>query len=198
MGDGQDYGICALSMIRRGDELTVMLVAGKSYTEDDKNKTIGMAKNMLSLTPKWGVLEEYRQKTGWYDLKWDVVQPTNGKGLWQHILLIRFDLKTQTYSARYVIPHLSNLMLTLCDDDVVISRRKQESHSQYSIESTIHIEDYTTLFELAKTCVLLPAYIDYRVTYIKSEDRKTELVNNIEKSLKARRLIESLPENIVY
>jgi hypothetical protein len=183
MNDGHDYAICGLSMIRREDELSIMLVVGKAYTEDDKNKTINMAKNFFNFKSMKRADKEYAEITNFDNIEWDIKQPSNANGLWQHTVLIRFNLKEKNYSERYVLINLSKSSYYVKDDDT-FSLEKQNSN--INIKSSFNIHNYTTLFEIAKTCVLMPSYIDYRFTFIKPENRQTKLINNLSKSPKKK------------
>jgi hypothetical protein len=181
-GDSEEFGISSVSMVRRGDELSVMLVAGKSYHEEEKDKVIEQAKTIIPTKPS---LEKHINETKSEEEDWDITHPDNSPELWQHILLVRFDLKTKTHSARYLMKELSRGFFMLHDDPEIQLPKGMSS-------SANKLENYSTLFDLAKTAVLIPAYIDFRITYIKNEDVNTAFGNMLSNSLKKKRDAKTL------
>lgn len=187
IGDGKEFGISSVSMVRRGDELSIMLVAGKSYYEDEKLEAIELAKNVIPTKPSLEKHITSINNTSTNEV-WDVTHPDNSPELWQHILLVRFNLKSKTHSARYLMKELSKGFLVLHDDPDLPPPSGTGA-------GTDELSNYSTLFDLAKTSVLMPAYINYRLTYVKSEDVKTRFGIGLTGSLKKQREAKVLNSN---
>jgi len=183
-GDGEEFGICSVSMVRRGDELSIMLVAGKTYNEDDKKSAIELLKNVkLNFTK-----QELDRLSKFNKQECDLVHPANAPELWQNRLLVRFDLKSKTHSARYLMQETTRGFIILHDDPDLLLLSEIKSKSE-------RLEKYATLFELAKTSVLIPAYIDYRKTYIKTEQVHTNFGKRLKNSFKRRKDANSLSKD---
>jgi hypothetical protein len=185
VGNNNEFGISSVSMVRRGDELSVMLVAGKSYHEAEKLEAIKLAKTVILTKPS---LEKQINKVSPCNEIWDLTHTENSPGLWQHILLVRFNLKSKTHSARYLMQELSKGFLVLHDDpDLPLPNGKEPGVDELS--------NYSTLFDLAKTSVLIPAYINYRLIYVKNEGVKTSFGVGLIGSLKKQREAAALNSN---
>ncbi len=183
-GDSGEFGICSVSMVRRGNELSMMLVAGKTYNEDEKKYTIEQLKNVK---PNF-TQQELDSLGNFNKQEWDIVHPTNAYELWQNILLVRFDLKNKTHSAKYLMQELTKGLIILHDDPDLLLLSEIKSKSE-------ELEKHATLFELAKTSVLIPAYIDYRKTYIKTEQVYTNFGKRLKNSFKRKREANSLSKD---
>jgi hypothetical protein len=190
---GNSYALISTSMIRRDDELCVMLTAGA--TGDDLEELQSMASrdldaDMERLNP---VPLDRMLKTG-------PVMLEQYPELLRVEALARFHLRRRMIDARYLLLDGGSFFKVITDDDIMHysadQKRRDQTRSwdERRKSDAEAIEERAALFELMKTVVLLPAYLRAKVTLIEQESKPTKLSQEITASAKAQREIQRVPE----
>jgi len=189
---GNSYALIATSLIRRGDELCVMLTAGAAGTDLDELQA------MVDHTAdpdegQWlkAVRPEASLKTG-------PVMLEQYPELLRVEAMARFNLRYRTIDARYVFLDGGSFFKVITDDDIMYALAERDNVDRdwdaQRQKGSEGIEQRAALFELMKTVVLLPAYLRAKVTLIDEESRPTKLSREAKNSSKAQREIKRVPE----
>ena len=169
--NAEEFVIAGVSLIRRGNEVTMLFNTGQ---------IIDTAKKTEELLP----IEEMQKSIGKEQLEIakdkirEAVKLNDDPNLWKILIACRFDLKSQTIDARYIAKDQGNSFTILTDDltgfMVDGDWRNPESEETYK-HLAKKVEDYNSIFELAKACLFLPNYFNYFEDEIVDEEFDTEV-----------------------
>jgi hypothetical protein len=167
---GKQFSFAGVSMVRHGQEVSFLLLGG--VESDLTAETESIRNSVRKTTPvgeRWRIptrpLEEHR------------AEPLLGSDrYWKHDLLLRLDLSTRTEQARYVLQDWGGSFFVQTDDAAVLSECKNsDAILAAGLEA---VERCAVLFEVAKTCLLLPEYYRFKIKIAREERRPTGLTTN--------------------
>ena len=181
---GNEFVIGGVSIIRRKQEVTVLILAGQKT--DTVKVTAGIDPNPdVIVTPG---KEEIHPAEG---LKYQAV-PLNGNvNLWKTLIACRFDLNTQTNDARYVAEDYGAAYSIRTDDVSGFTKPNGDfinDSMKTSYENSLEeIQTYDALFEFAKISLFLPSYFDKFESDIIAEDHDTQFKAHVTKPTERRK-----------
>ena len=186
--DSPSFGFRSASMIRRGDELTMLL----SLAEQPEVNVIGRLElgmgEMLDVRPEKRALIESA------DLRRETygesrIVTIEGTDLLPSLAAVRFDLKKRIFAGRCFFRDMGDRWNT--ETDVLASFAGEIDEDNPAFQNLVkQLDKYGTVWELAKALTLLPAYLDAKVTLITKEKRETRISSL---PLSRRREIERAP-----
>ena len=182
------FGVASVSFVRFGNELTLALLTGRHCNIDEETKT-------LKNRPRPVILPHRRHLD--MDSKEPVqaLQLHEGSALWKTIALARLDVKSETIDARYVLKDCGPSYDVVCDDMSILADGAISSvvddPEKFLSDMTERLKPYRALFDLCKTCALLPHYVNERDEYIGVERHPTGFLD-FRKKLKNKKWIEPL------
>lgn len=180
--DGAEFGIGGLSLVRDGDEVTVLAVAGKACDVDEARGQLTDLSTAKNLKP-W--LRVGRQQPH------GVVTLTGTSDLWKRDVAIRLDLSSGAEEVRYLLVDEGDLYLVRTDDPVIYRElQNPEKRRQESIDA---ITAEAVLFEVSRTSLLLPAYFAFKIRTVRTKQLPTKLKNSLEHSGRRRSEAKTLP-----
>lgn len=178
MNDGIEYIIASASMVRRGPELTVLLTAGEKGQREHLNRlSFEDAVKYSEIRPDESLPDEPVMLKGAPDFV-------------KSYAACRFDLDAMTIQVRYLMLDAGRFRVVYSDDPDALAPLSEEERSNLLNTSSGKLDNRATLWELAKTAVLLPSYIQARIEFVKDESQSTALALQARKSLKVRLAIE--------
>ncbi|KWU26312.1 hypothetical protein AS149_25310 [Burkholderia cenocepacia] len=186
--DSPSFGFRSASMIRRGDELTMLL----SLAEQPEPDVIARLEHGLGAEldvrhEKRALLERAESRREAYGN--NRVVAIEGTNLLPSLAAVRFNLKTRAFAGRCFLRDMGDRWNT--ETDVLSAFMGQVDEDDPAFQSLVsQLDKYKTVWEMAKALTLLPAYLDAKVTLIKTERRATRLANL---PLSKRREIERAP-----
>jgi len=174
--NGMEFYIGHTSLVRRGDDVTVLLHAGRKFTEEEKlrveteyldvNSLIIPRKKKLGFT-----VDESRKNK--------VVNYLDRDDLWLHLIAVRFDVQMKTIDIRYFAKDCEGMYEALSDDFSAVNIVKEGKISEEDKERYIgylkSLEEFNSLFEFAKYCMCLPKFMELNEDKIVSIDYPTNL-----------------------
>lgn len=179
--DGKEFVIGGVSLVRRGSEITVLMITGLIcdtkkiiFSNEDFEPTPG--KENLNYNPE----KEERP-----------VLLNENPQYWKTLLVCRFDLNSETIDARYIAKELTNSFNITTDDISGFLNQEgefiNESFEEIFKDNLEGIENFSSLFEVGKLCLYLPYYLNLYEDYIIAEDHDTEFKRKINKPLHKRK-----------
>lgn len=188
---GNSYALISTSMVRRDDELCVMLTAGASGSDLEELETMPNR----AVDEGGGYLKSVRLDPM---LKTEPVMLEQYPELLRVEAMARFDLRQRTIDTRYLFLDGGSFYKVITDDDIMYDMsgrdhpdREWERHREAGAQG---IEQRAALFEVMKTVVLLPAYLRAKVTLIEQESKPTKLAQQAAASAKVEKEIQRVPE----
>jgi len=181
MDSAADYVVAGVSLLRRGSELTVLLVAGEKAQP--------------------GALKVYKEEdfidySGVKVEESNPVEPVRLSGAPDYVqayVACRFNIDSRELQVRYLMLDAGRHFVVHTDDPHSLTPLSEDKISAQLNASNKILEQRATLFELAKTAVLLPSYVHARAGKIEEEIKVTALAKQAKKSLKVRRALEAVP-----
>jgi hypothetical protein len=167
---GKQFSFAGVSMVRHGQEVSLLLLGG--VESDLAAESEGVRSRVRAAHPvgeQWRIpakpLEEHH------------AEPLlESDRYWKHDLLLRLDLSTKTEQARYVLQDWGGSFFVQTDDAAVLS--ECEDSDAILAAGLEAVERCAVLFEVAKTCLLLPEYFRFRVKIAREERRPTALATD--------------------
>lgn len=176
-----EYVVAGASMLRRGSELTVLLVAGeKAQWESQKVYKREDFVDYSGVEPDESNPEEPVRLQGFPEYT-------------QAYAACRFNIPSRELELRYLMLDAGRYFVVHTDDpDSLTPLSEQEIEKQLAVSNT-ELERRATLFELAKTVVLLPSYVNSRIKDIEETVQSTGLAAQAKKSFVVRKALEKVP-----
>mgnify|MGYP000226898079 CR=1 FL=1 len=185
--DGHSFSILGASYVRRGDELSMLMVVGEQFPDEALQQLKDRATEpYLSMPHKPDMPQLNTQDS-------QVVFVDSEKHLVRDLVLCRFNLKTKQLDARCLMRDMDNRYAVLTDiDETLLVLRDHEAMAE---RMGYELDKASVIWEVAKTLLLLPSYLAARITVQRVEQRTTKLGLQLQNSLKARRaMVPALPE----
>lgn len=186
--EGNEYVVGGISMVRRNNEITVLIQAGE-ITDIEKIEIPDIENNGIT-TPGKEKLREERS----YDLNPETL---NGNPDYLKSLIIcRFDLDSETIDGRFVAKDFGTAFQITTDE---ISGFLQEGNFisadlKTAYESQLKaIEKYNPVFEVAKAALHLPSYFNTFEDKLDTENHETGYKNLVKSPFAKReyRMVDS-------
>ncbi|AGU51560.1 bacteriophage T5 orf172 domain-containing [Variovorax paradoxus B4] len=154
----EEFGFSSISLIRVEKEVTALLVAGQKCNLEDETKNIHKLWESTEALPHRAHIAPDE------DLIARAEPLVEDPDLWKTVVLLRFDLETKTVDAQYVFHDCGTTYTGKTDDVSAFLDEKGEFFSEkikkQFEQSASAMKDYGTLFELCKTCLLLPTFFE--------------------------------------
>ncbi len=190
-GDDEEFCVSGVSMIRHGNELNIMMLAGMIC---DLNKITAEISELQSGHPpphKAGLAPDP-------SLERRAAPLIEGKDLWKTIVHCRIDLKSSSMDVRYIAQDWGDLFQAHTDNISVLMNSKGEflrpEYEQVAKNTEKNISKYQSLFEFIKACTSLPAFIHNKEDLLRTERHPTKL-KNIQQSTKSRKALKLVPNS---
>ena len=162
---GDQYGLAGASLIRHGDEVSVVLVAGKHCDLEEETARLKDEARDGSAYPGREGIKPHPQ------LQREAAALSKTGNLQKLLVLTRFDLRTKTTQVRYILTDCGDSYTILTDDPVSMP---VEGGPELLAEMVDQLEQQAVLFELTKSMLLLPSYFAFKITLVRDEERLTE------------------------
>lgn len=166
-GDGRQWGVGGVALVRHQEIVTVMLIAGRSYDENESPIP----------TPDWGDSgrEWLRPHPSRHVER--VPLADNASDLWRTIVFVRLNIGERSVVNRFVFTDIGTAYLVLMDDlnqlrDFLADISEEALNRMYD-----KLAEHDTLFEICKTCILLPEYFAFKITLVRDEDPPARLAS---------------------
>jgi hypothetical protein len=156
---GDEFAVGGLSLIRHGDELSMMLVGGTVADLEEESSHVA---TLEVSTPFPG-----REKIRADDDLAPRAEPLGEFGdLWKTLVLVRFDLKRRAQEVRYILHDGGDHFSVTTDDAIALTPSTDSAVLQKLIQN---MDRYGVLFELCRTAIELHAYFNFKVTLVREE-----------------------------
>lgn len=188
--NGKEFVIGGLSLVRQGNEVSILMQAGESYDKKQADKyfeenTRQTIEQSISPTKKALGLHLENEE----DPK--VVHFKDRSDLWAHNIAILFDLKDKTIDIRYVARD-ENISFKVFTDDFHALFHSQDKLSKkeikdYYVNQLKELSNYEAVFDFAKYCLALPFYVFENEDKIVDVNYETNLSSIIKGPLSRRK-----------
>jgi hypothetical protein len=170
---GKTYGFSSVSLIRFGREVSMILLAGRICDLEKESVRIREFEPTESFAHRAHIqpnADEVLRAAPLFE----------GSDLWKTVVLARFELDSRTVDVRYVYEDWGRLYHGETDDrnsflDNTGNFINEKAKVAYE-KSGNRISEYDALFELCKTCLMLPKYFDVHDDEIVIERHATEFL----------------------
>jgi hypothetical protein len=148
----EEFGVLSISLVKHKSEVSIVMLAGQKCDLSEKTKDLkghSTGQHFNGVEPD-------------ESLKIEAVPLLPNSDLWRTIVLVRFDLESSTLDARYIYQDAGRSFNGCTDDMDCFLNHEGKFHSK-ELENAfktinIKIEQYSSLFELCKTALFLPAF----------------------------------------
>lgn len=174
---GTKYGIGGAALIRHGNEISALLLAGQKTDLSERTREIREAITDHVFPGKESIKPAE-------DRTREAVPLLGNREFWQTLVLIRFDLETITFDVRYILTDWGN-SFDVQTDDTSIFRSEVPPHDflpeyeQLMKKQLSEIGRYETLFELCKTALYLPLFFEEHAEDIRIENHPTKFLEQV-------------------
>jgi hypothetical protein len=188
--NGHGFSILGASYIRRGDEISMLMVVGEQMPEAELEKVRQTLTEPSLIAPNKPDLPPTD------DSKAGIVFIDEEKHLVRDIALCRFNLKEKRLDARCLLQDMGSKYAMVTDVPEVVQCATDRDKLIQSM--TEKLDKAGVVWESAKMLLLLPAYLDTRITFKRTEQRRTKFGLQVQNSLKYKRSVaDALPESKV-
>lgn len=184
--DGDEFGFASISLIRFGSEISVVLTGGLKCDLAAETKVLNEAWETMQANPNRSHIKPDE------NLQHRAEPLPEDQALWKIVTLLRLDVETKTVDARYVFKDCGNTYSGHTDDVSAYLDEDGKIADEFKTqigEANESLKRYGALFELAKTCLLLPVYFDNNDDDIEIQRHPTEF-KEFRKQLKNKKTIE--------
>lgn len=188
---GEQYEFSSASLVRFGHEVSMILLAGQECDlAAEAEKIKGKVEENVTPLPHRAHVKPADE------LELRAEPLFENSNLWKTVVLIRFDNRSKTVDARYLLRDAGKMYFIFSDDpesyirpDGQFWNEQTEQVYKSAIES---IGVHSALFELCKTCLLLPTYALHFESDIVVERHPTELLD-FRKKVSNRKTVSLVP-----
>jgi len=173
---GEEFIVAGVSIIRRNNEVTVLMITGRQKTED-----ISIDKSSLNFQTnnpdKTKIIEEAKETLKNNDLIYEYID--EDKKYIKVLVVCRIDLETMTIDSRYIAEE-TNLMFNVVTDDIdgflnLKGEFISEDIKKAYFNCKEKIEEFTAIFEVIKLSLYLPYFFNMNEELIVEEVLDTNL-----------------------
>jgi hypothetical protein len=160
--NGKTFIIGGLSLVRQGNEVSILMQAGESYDKqqaDEYFKKHTRSSIEQSLIPSKKALGMHLEN----EEEPRVVNFKERSDLWAHNVAMLFDLKSKSIDLRFVARD-ENISFSLFSDDFFAIFHSQDKLTKDKIKEYYgnhlkKLSNYDAVFDFAKYCLALPYYV---------------------------------------
>jgi hypothetical protein len=193
--NGKTFIISGLSLVRQGNEVSILMQAGESY---DKEAADGYFKEFTRSSIEDSIIPS-KKSLGMHlesNEEPKVVNFKDKNDLWAHNVAILFDLKNKSIDIRFVARD-ENVSFKLFTDDfyaIFLSQNKvsKEKIKVFYENHLKELSNYDAVFDFAKYCLALPYYVFENEARIVAVTYETQL-NSIIKNPGSKREFSAVP-----
>ena len=172
--DNNEFIIAGISIIRRGDEITVLAITGKKGIEEIKPNLKDF--NFADHPNKKKMITEFKESIKGKDFEYEYIDD-NRKYI-KVLAVCRIDLETLTIDARYIAEE-TNFSFNIITDEIdsfidAKGNLKPEYEDLYK-NNIKRIDNFNAIFEAVKISLYLPYYFNLNENKIIEETLDTEL-----------------------
>ena len=175
------FGFAAANMVRRGDELAMLLVLGEQRPREDTDRIL------RDVT--WVRLNPNKPHLKSVDLADNEPMHLADSELLRTLALVRFNLKERRVESRQLMHELTKSFHVISDNELMFPRRADGTLGGVA-SATEKLDALGSVWEIAKTLVMLPSYLAARIDVMKTEEHLTQLGTELRTSMKAKRAVE--------
>lgn len=175
------FGFVSASVVRRGDELSMLLVLGEQAPPENAQKLVDDV-GTVNFNPN----KQFLKTVDLADNKPMYLPDT---ALLRTLALVRFNLKERRVESRQLMRELTNSFMVTTDSERMFPSRPGEPHTG-AAGAAEELDAVASVWEVAKTLILLPSYLLARVEVMRTEEKRTQLGAEMTSSLKAKRAVE--------
>lgn len=179
------YAVRAANLVRRGDELIVMLTMGEQLTQDRLADLSRQLDPLEGLSPSKPSLAADFSTAG-QNLAY--IEDTN---LLATIAMVRFNLRERRMETRVLLRDQTDVFRTWTDSLPALRSMVTEDSEPY-LNMVRELDACDAVWEAAKTLTLFPAYLAARIQWSKERRQQTELGGVLPKSLKKQRALKAV------
>lgn len=182
--NGKTFIIGGLSLVRQGNEVSMLMQAGESYDKqeaDEYFKTHTKSSIIQSLNPSKNYLGIHFEKNE----EPKVVNFQGRSDLWAHNVAMLFDLKNKNIDIRLVARDESISFKLFTDDFFALfhdqSKLSKEEMRKYYENRLKELSVYDAVFDFAKYCLALPNYVfenEQRIVDVTYETNLNSIINS--------------------
>ncbi|WP_299156981.1 GIY-YIG nuclease family protein [uncultured Christiangramia sp.] len=180
--NGKEFVISGISLVRRGNEVNILFLAGEVVN------TIQITKELKPL--KGSSVPGKENLKPAEEFVREAVRLNDDPDLWKTLIGCRFDLETESLDVKYIAQDEGNSYRVLTDDltcfiknEKWLIKNGKESYNSFLTE----IEMYNAVFELAKAVIYLPEYFNHFNDDIDEDTIDTDLKKLIKNPIKKRK-----------
>lgn len=181
--DAGAYAVRAANVVRRGDELMVMLTMGEQLTVDRLADLSKRHDYLDGLNPAKPALAAEFAKVC------QELTYIEGTDLLATTAMVRFNLRERRMETRVLLRDQTDIFRTWTDSTAALGL--DVSDMAY-LDMVRELDACDAVWEVAKTLTLFPAYLAARVQWSKERRQQTELGVELPTSLKKRRALKAV------
>jgi hypothetical protein len=175
------FGFIAACLVREKDELSVLMVLGEQRPPE---LTAQLEKGLL-----WSVVNPGKPFLKSLDVTDNKPVTLPDSALMRTVALARFNLKERRLESRSLMYEFDKSYHVITDSERMLPRSNAQA-AERAESAGVKLDAMASVWEIAKTLVLLPAYLAARVELIQAESRSSRLGSELKSSLKAQRAVE--------
>lgn len=188
---GEEFIIAGVSIIRRANEITVLMVTGKKKTDP-----ISVDKNTFNfntdVSNKTELIKEFKESLKTTEIEYEYLD--NDKKYIKVLVASRIDLETMTIDARYVAEE-TNLMFNVVTDEIdgFLNGKEEFSSQEYSetYKNCVEkVEKFSSIFEVAKLSLYLPYFFNSKEDFIIEETLDTNFKKQFNSPITKRKFFD--------
>ena len=185
--DDYKFIISGVSMIRRENEVTVLLITGSNEIETKGKVSLDVE---YSNPNKVELLKDFNQRVDGKEQ--NPIFIDEGKEYAKVLIACIFDLESDTIVARYVAQEYENFFAVSSDQIIGFvdgNGDYRSEHDKRAHELGIErVETFNAIIEVAKTCLFLPHYLNIYEAKLIEETHETELKKRNFNPIKQRKM----------
>lgn len=187
--NNKNYGFSSISLVKFGNEVNIILVAGQECDLEEKTEEIKISMTKVDMFRHRNHLHPSDE----YELR--AMPLSESCPLFKCIVLARIDLATQTFDARYIYEDWGQSYHGVTDDVSAFldtsGKFINKEAEEFVKKMPEVLNQHQALFELCKTCLLLPGYFEQFSEDVTVERHPTEYIN-FRSKLKNRKAVSSV------
>lgn len=177
------FAFVAASMVRRQDELSFLLVLGEQRPFTEMQAMATSLRSGVQTNPSKAFLNQV-------DTTDDEPLTLPDTDLLRTLALVRFNLREKRMEGRLLMREFTKSFSIVGDTQGALAKT-HDGYAERAARAAEDLDAIGSVWEVAKTLLLLPSYLAARIDVVQSEVINTKLGSELRGSLKARRAIEN-------
>lgn len=180
--EGHSFSILGASYVRRGDEVSMLIVVGERLPDDELHMLEVSSHAPQKIAPHKPELPKPDSQGA------EIRYVDAERQLVRGFALCRFNLKEKRLEARCLLRDHGNQYSVLTDIAEAVQHSSDPNKSLRNMGEKL--SKVSVVWEVGKMLLLLPAYLNAKVSLQRTETRTTRLGLQLQNSLKAKRVVE--------